>query len=62
MQVYNDNRRCPKCGGVAGTRYDQGKALMRRLCVRCGFEWHERPLDQRRPIEVARDEAERRTT
>jgi len=55
MQRFDENRPCPKCGGVARTRHSSvalwphGKPLfpesLLRTCIRCGYQWHERPLD-----------------
>jgi ribosomal protein S27AE len=41
---FEENRTCPKCGGVATAKWD-GFAFIERKCVRCGYGWDERPLD-----------------
>jgi Zn ribbon nucleic-acid-binding protein len=44
MEKYNEKTKCPKCDGTATTEYTHG-VLVRR-CIRCGYSWHEAPLDQ----------------
>lgn len=48
MAKYNETNRCPKCNGGASTRYVNDRFMggqMKRECVRCGYSWHEEPLD-----------------
>jgi len=40
---YDQTRRCPKCAGSARTDYLFKK--IQRICNRCGYVWHEEPLD-----------------
>lgn len=62
MNPYNENARCPKCGGdTIGSRfcsgqypshgyYDpphEGTEAIHRACARCGFSWSEAPIDKR---------------
>ena len=51
---YSPHTRCPKCGnshlGIA-TRYEDARnglyvRALRRTCARCGYSWHEAPLDR----------------
>ena len=42
LQVFDQARRCPKCGGKATARWFPDR--LKRDCKRCGFAWHELPL------------------
>ena len=45
MKKYNENAFCPKCDNeFVKTKYEEG--FLRRICVRCGYEWVEEPLDK----------------
>lgn len=51
MKKYNEKNNCPKCGGIARTKYSAHKddyctiESIQRICVRCGYVWHELPKD-----------------
>lgn len=44
---YDPDRKCPKCDGAASTWFAYGR--MERSCQRCGYRWHEDPLDTPAP-------------
>ena len=60
MKPYNSNARCTKCGCTnVGQRFEgsgitrkvglglrwTASEVIRRNCIRCGYEWDEQPLD-----------------
>lgn len=47
MDEYNWNKRCIKCGGWnIGTKYKEIADIILRTCAKCGYWWHEEPLDR----------------
>lgn len=63
LPLFSRNATCAKCGAVAMRTVWVSKCCdtpdhMKRICGACGFEWRERPLDQRTPEE---EEAANRT-
>lgn len=47
-EIYDPNRKCPKCGGPATTHFDPIYNMMVRHCGRCGYTWRERPKDHQK--------------
>lgn len=54
MYRYRDEAMCPKCGcRHISVKYEKRTTfggvmnLLRRMCVRCGYDWLERPLDHK---------------
>ena len=56
MEKYNELNRCPKCWGIARSKYlyeedikkfesTPGVEYIQRSCNRCGFKWYESPLN-----------------
>jgi len=46
MEIYTENRICPKCYAGADTAYHEVSRLMERTCRRCGYIWYELPFDR----------------
>ena len=44
MDRYNTKNQCPKCNALAETKFTND-GYIRRTCIRCGYFWHEKPLD-----------------
>ncbi len=58
-KIYDPKRPCPKCRAQATTCYNLGR--MQRVCVRCGYEWFERPADEATAKDIAEVAAEFRS-
>ena len=43
LEIFDQARRCQKCGGKAATEWIPDR--LQRTCRRCGFKWTELPLD-----------------
>ena len=51
MEKYNEDRKCPKCGGRASTNFIKSTGMdieptgLKRTCCNCGYSWFEESLD-----------------
>ena len=62
MDVYNPEKRCPKCGSKQiatlyqrippkGVTVNDPPEYMRRECIRCNYVWFETPLNYTNPFD-----------
>lgn len=47
MVDYDEKAKCPKCGSELISTHFNPAGWMERKCGRCGYWWHEEPLDKK---------------